>query len=136
MSTLETLARVARRNAEEVERQLAAVEGRRRMVRQRIEAHDLTVRREGALAQGSVDGAVMFGAFAQAALAQRKLMLAEEEAFAREAEALRDVLREAFIELKKVELLIEKQAEAVAAEEERLEQNAMDDVAANMMRNR
>jgi flagellar export protein FliJ len=134
LSTLETLARVARRQAEEIERELAALEGRRRMVRSRIAAHDQALAREGELARADTDGAVAFGAYAQAALAQRRMMAAEEAALAGEAETLRDSLRDAFIELKKIELLIAQRAERAAAEEEKQEQAALDDVAATMMR--
>jgi len=134
MSTLATLARVARRDAEDIERRLAASEARLRLVRARLAAHDRAVANESALARQSLEGSFTFGAYAQHALEQRRLIVAEEQALALETEALRDTLRDAFIELKKIEILIEQGAARDAAEENRLDQIAMDDIAANMMR--
>ena len=114
MSALETLARVARREAEAIERQLAAVEARRANILARIETHDRIVRDEQERAQGSVDAALAYGAFAQAAITQRRVMINEDHVLAAEAGALRDALRDAFIELKKVETLIENEAERAA----------------------
>jgi flagellar export protein FliJ len=134
MSAFETLARVARREAEGIERALAIVEQRRRNVADRIAAHDRNVLEEQKRGAQSPDAALAYGAFAQAALMQRRVMVNEETILAAEAGALRDALRDAFIELKKIETLIEAQAKRAAQEAERLEQAQMDDVAANMMR--
>jgi len=134
VSALATLARVARRKAEEIERALAALEERRAIVERRVDAHDRTVAGEQATAAGSVDAAIAFGAYAQLALAQRRGMASERDVIANEANALRDALREAFIELKKIETLIAQDVERVQVEEGRREQAQMDDLAANMSR--
>lgn len=134
MSAFETLARVARREAEGIERALAVVEQRRRNVEERIAGHDRNVLAEQQRGAQSPDAALAYGVFAQSALMQRCAMVNEETILAAEAAALRDALRDAFIELKKIETLIEAQAKRVAREAERLEQAQMDDIAANMMR--
>lgn len=134
MSAFETLARIARRQAEDIERKLAVVESRRHNVQLRIEGHDKNVLAEQRRGQISPDAAMAYGAFAQSALTQRRVMVNEETILAAEAGALRDALRDAFIELKKIETLIERQAERAAQEAERIEQAQMDDIAANMTR--
>ena len=136
MSTLDTLSRIARREAENIERQLAAVEGRLWMVRERIRAHDSAMFGEQELARTTTEGALAFGAFAQLALSQRRMIVAEEEALAGEVNMLRDTLRDAFIELKKIEILIDQQAQRAAQEETRQEQIAMDEIATNLTRKR
>jgi flagellar export protein FliJ len=134
VSALETLARIARRQGEDIERQLAALEARRREAHARIEAHDRAMENERALARSSVASAMAFGAYAPHALAQRQTLAAAERTLALETEALRDTLRAAFIELKKVETLIDQEAERAAVEQGRRDQAEMDDIAASTTR--
>jgi flagellar export protein FliJ len=136
MSALETLARVARRKAEEIERELSAIESRRLLLARRLDAHDASVADEQATAAGSLDAAIAFGAYAHLALGRRRILVAEHEALAAESDALRDSLRDAFVELKKIETLIDQEADRNAIEDNRREQAQMDDLAANMARNR
>ncbi len=127
MSALSTLARMARLRAEALQRELALLDETRRTLDARIVAHDKTVLAEQREALG--DSMAMFGAYAQAALMQRAQMLIERETAAHAAEMLRGTLSDAFIELKKLETLIENQEARERAAEEARERAELDDLA-------
>jgi flagellar protein FliJ len=127
MSALSTLARMARLRAEALQRELALLDETWRALDARIVAHDKNVLAEQREALG--DSMAMFGAYAQAALMQRAQMLIERENAARAAEMLRNTLSDAFIELKKLETLIENEVARERAEEEARERAELDDLA-------
>ncbi len=127
MSALNTLARMARLRAEALQRELAALDEQRRTYNAKIVAHDQNVLAEQRQAHG--DSFAMFGAYAQAALMQRAQMMIERETTSHAAEMLRSTLSDAFIELKKLETLIDNQAAREKAEEEARERAELDDLA-------
>lgn len=127
MKALSTLARMARLKAEALQRELAELDGQARALDARIAAHDQTVLAEQKEAQG--DLLAMFGAYAQAALMQRTQMLIERETAAHAADMLRNTLADAFVELKKLETLIENEAARERAEEQARERAELDDLA-------
>jgi flagellar protein FliJ len=134
MSALETLVRMARRRAEDLQRELSALENRRRAIEARLVEHDRIVASEQALAARDVMSA--FGDFAQAAVARKAAIVKERGEAAHAAELMRDTLADAFIELKKLETLAENQALRAAIAEEKRDQAALDDLAAAKARKR
>lgn len=134
MSAIDTLVRLARRRAEELQRELAALENQRRAIEARLVEHDRIVASEQALAAQDVLSG--FGNFVQAANARKQGILKEKASAARDAEELRDTLADAFIELKKLEMLAENEAIRAAAEADKREQDVLDDLAAGMARRR
>jgi flagellar export protein FliJ len=134
MTAIETLVRLARRRAEDLQRELSNLENQRRAIEVRLVEHDRIVASEQALAAQDVLSG--FGNFAQAANMRKQGILRERALAAREAEVMRETLADAFIELKKLETLAENQAiRAIAAENAR-EQATLDDVAAMTSRRR
>ncbi len=127
MSALTTLARMARLRAEALQRELALLDETRRTMDARIVNHDWTVLAEQR--EAAADPMVTFGAYAQAALMQRAQLLIERETAAHAAEMLRGTLADAFIELKKLETLIENEVAREKAEEEARERAELDDLA-------
>lgn len=134
MSAIDTLVRLARRRAEELQRELAALENQRRAIEARLVEHDRIVASEQALAAQDVLSG--FGNFVQAANARKQGLLKERTFAARDAEELRDTLADAFIELKKLETLAENEAIRAAAEADKREQAVLDDLAASTARRR
>lgn len=127
MSAIETLVRMARRRAEELQRELAKLENQRRAIEVRLVEHDRIVASEQAIAAGQAMSG--FGNFAQAALMRKGAILQQRAQAAREAESLRDTLADAFIELKKLETLAENEAIRAAVAADRREQAELDEVA-------
>jgi flagellar export protein FliJ len=127
MSAIETLVRMARRRAEELQRELAKLENHRRSIEARLVEHDRIVASEQALAAGEAMSG--FGNFAQAAVMRKAAILQQRVQAAREAEALRDTLADAFIELKKLETLAENEAIRAAVAADKREQAELDEVA-------
>lgn len=127
MNALATLIRVARLRAEMLQRELAVLEERRRALEERVRTHDDQVRAEQKAARD--DALALYGGFAQAALRRRAALVAEGEAAGRAADALRATLKEAFVELKKLETLAENEAARALAEDNKREQAALDDIA-------
>lgn len=127
MSAIETLVRMARRRAEELQRELGVLENQRRAIEARLVEHDRIVASEQALAAGEAMSG--FGNFAQAALTRKAAILQQRASAARDAEALRDTLADAFIELKKLETLAENEAIRAAVEASKREQAELDEVA-------
>jgi flagellar export protein FliJ len=134
MSALDTLARLARRRAEDLQRELAVLDGQRRGIEARLIEHDKIVLAEQDLASGIAIAA--YGNFAQAAMQRKNALLKEQTRVEGAAEALRATLSEAFIELKKLETLAENQAMREAAEADKREQAELDDVAGAAMARR
>jgi flagellar export protein FliJ len=134
MSAIDTLVRMARRRAEELQRELATLETHRRAIEARLVEHDKIVASEQALAAQDVMSG--FGNFVQAANARKQGILKEKAIAARDAEALRNTLADAFIELKKLETLAENEAIRAAAEADKQEQAVLDDLAAATARRR
>jgi flagellar export protein FliJ len=134
MSAIQTLVRLARRRAEELQRELGALENQRRAIEARLVEHDRIVASEQALAAQDVLSG--FGNFAQAAHARKQAILKEKAIAARDAEALRDTLADAFIELKKLETLAENEAIRAVVEADKRDQAVLDDLAAGMARRR
>jgi flagellar export protein FliJ len=127
MSALTTLARMARLRAEALQRELALLDEQRRALDTQIVNHDWTVLAEQR--EAGADAMAMFGAYAQAALMQRARLLIERETAAHAAEMLRATLSDAFIELKKLETLIENEVAREKLEEETRERAELDDLA-------
>lgn len=127
MSAIETLVRMARRRAEDLQRELGKLEDHRRSIEARLVEHDRIVASEQALAAGEAMSG--FGNFAQAALMRKAGILQQRAQAAREAETLRDTLADAFIELKKLETLAENEAIRAAVAADKREQAELDEVA-------
>jgi flagellar export protein FliJ len=132
MSAIETLVRMARRRAEELQRELGVLENQRRAIEASIVEHDRIVASEQALAAGHAMSG--FGNFAQAAVMRKAAILQRRAIAARDAEALRDTLADAFIELKKLETLAENEAIRAAVEADKREQAELDEVALSARR--
>lgn len=127
MSALSTLARMARLRAEALQRELAVLDEQHRALDARLAAHDRSVLAEQREAAG--DPMAMFGPYAQAAFMQRAQILVERETAAHAADVLRDTLADAFVELKKLETLIDNETARARAAEDARERAELDDLA-------
>ena len=130
MSAVDTLARVARRHAEEVQRRLAEADAYADACAERVRAHDRDMEAEQQVARDNPFAS--FGAYVTASLIRRAALVSEHARALAAAAALRETLTDAFVELKKLETLAENERVAARAEEDRREQAELDDVAGRM----
>lgn len=127
---LNTLARLQRGLIDEAKTELAGIMTQRAALADRGAALDAEVAQEQAIAARDAHAWSAYGAYAPR-VAEEKRQLAERDAtLAREEEALRERLSDAFIELKKIEHLMEAQAERERLAENARELASLDEAAA------
>jgi len=131
VKALPTLIRVAQRDLDTLRRALVEEEGRRFAAQTRLSAHDQALAREQELARADYESSRAYGGFAAAALQRRRAMEAEIAMFDAEIARWRGLVTEAHVELKKLERLMELQAEREAVAARRADAAAMDEIATN-----
>jgi len=126
---LSTLIRLA--DAEVTERQRALAEIGRRVDALLMEAaaHEAAIEAEAAAVREAADPRMPFGAYVQAALLTRADLERRRIVLDAEAEQIRAGLNEAFVELKRLQLLAEKLQLRERAEEEARDRASIDEVA-------
>jgi flagellar export protein FliJ len=127
---LNTLARLQRAQIDEAKVELAEVVAAREAITARQASLDVEVAQEQAMASRDSDARAAYGGYAPR-VAQEKRAMAETDArLAGEEAALRERLSAAYIELKKIEHLMEAQAERERLAENARELASMDEAAA------
>jgi len=124
---LETLARLQRAQIDEVRITLGEIVEARAAVAARDGARVTEMTQEAALAALTPEDSPAFGTYAGRILAERQGLAREDAELALREEALRERMREAFQELKKVEHLIATQSERERMAENARELSAMDE---------
>ena len=127
---LATLIRLHKLELDEKRRVLAAIEARVSEAQAVRRALDAEMAAEKERAQATFEGGLTLGAYTKAALKRREQLDARIAQLLREAEAAREVVREAFAEVKRFELAKEARDAAEAAEAARRETLAFDETAA------
>lgn len=127
---LNTLARLQRAQIDEAKIELAEVMTAREAIAARQASLEIEMQQEQALASRDADARAAYGGYAPR-VAQEKRAMAETDArLAEEEGALRERLSAAYIELKKIEHLMESQAERERLAENARELASMDEAAA------
>lgn len=132
MSTLTTLIRLARQQVDETQRALGQVEERRAGLARREADLERSIADEQAAANAHVDAMFAYGEFAHAAILARRAFLREAADLHQSAAALRNDLAEAYIELKKLETLEEREIARDRARAAAAEAQEMDEIAIRM----
>ncbi|MDX2235385.1 MAG: flagellar FliJ family protein [Hyphomonadaceae bacterium] len=127
---LETLARLQRAQIDEARNALAGIVAARTMLSDRDKALMAEVAAEQIDAARDQAGVAAYGAYAPRVAQERQMLAREDARLARDEEVLRERVREAFVELKKIELLIATQAERERAAQNARELAALDEAAA------
>lgn len=127
---LETLARLQRAQIDEAKAGLSGLVAARAMLADRDRALLAEMAAEQIDAARDLAGVAAYGAYAPRVARERQMLAREDARLAREEEDVRERVREAYIELKKIELLIATQAERERAAEYARELAALDEAAA------
>ena len=129
MKSLRTLLKVARRELELLRRALADQVARQAAVEDRILGHEQTLRAEQALAVRDYESARVYGGYAILAMSIRRTLEAEAAAIGQEVERLRGSIKEAHVETRKFERLIELEETRARAALEKREDAELDEMA-------
>ena len=131
MSAFDTLIRVARHQSEEQQKIVAEItDARMAMEADRNRITALIEEEKGKLpADASIVERAAFATYAREMKVKTEELAVAIEGKAAEEDAAREVLREAFAEMKKLELLVEREATRVRAEEAKRETNLLDEIA-------
>ena len=127
---LETLARLQRAQIDEAKTALAEIVNARAMLAARDESLAAEIVHEQAQAARDLAGVAAYGAYAPRVARERSMLSREDTRLALEEEAVRARVADAYIELKKIELLITTQTERERAAENARELAALDEAAA------
>ncbi len=129
MKALPTLVRLAKRELDELRRALGDIEGVRMQAVNRLATQAQELAAEQRAAMANYEASRAYHGFAAAALAQRRATEAQIADLDTEAGRVRALVAEAHVELKKLERLMELQAERAAIAERKAEDAALDEVA-------
>ena len=128
MSNYEAIIRFRKWELDGLRRELSGLEAERQEVVDAIREQDEFVESEKS-AQTDVMVGMNYGAFAQAALDRRNKFLVVLEERDKEVEEKREVVREGFQELKKIEVARDRAQAAAKVKENRIEQTELDEIA-------
>ena len=128
MSDFEAIIRFRKWELDGLRRELSDLEAVRQEVVDAIREQDEFVENEKS-AETDVMVSMNYGVFAQAALERRAKFLIILEDRDKDVEDKREVVREAFQELKKIEVARDRNLAAAKAKENRLEQADLDEIA-------
>jgi len=129
MKGLSTLMRLAQAEIDARQRALGEIDARLIALDDEARAHERGMENEAQSVGGDPGQMATFGAYIQFALAARTDFARRRQALEQEAEAVRAGLNEAFLELKRLELLAEKFAQRELAQEEARDRAALDEMA-------
>jgi len=127
---LETLSRLQRAQIDEAKAALAEIVAARALLAARDLALAEEIVREQADAARDLEGVAAYGAYAPRVAQERQMLAREDARLALEEEAVRARVTEAYIELKKIDLLMATQAERERAAQNARELSALDEAAA------
>lgn len=127
---LNTLARLQRAQIDEAKIELAEVVTARETIAARQVCLEHEIAQEQAMASRDADARAAYGSYAPRVAQEKRVMIETDTRLAGEEQELRDRLSAAYIELKKIELLMEAQAERERLAENARELASMDEAAA------
>jgi flagellar export protein FliJ len=125
-----TLARLQRAQIDEAKTELAEIVSARSAIAARQVALQAEVTHEQAMAARDAEAWTAYGGYAPRVAQERRVMGESDARLAVEEEALRERLSAAYIELKKIEHLMESQAERERQAENARELASLDEAAA------
>ena len=128
MDALGTLARLARREVDEERRALAALDGRRKALLERIEELGRNSAREAEAATGLPGGAMLLSSYLAARREHESSLRAEIETLDRQRLVQLERLAEKRLEARRLERLGERRRAAAKRLAERRETRALDDL--------
>lgn len=128
MSDYDAIIRFRKWELDELRRELADLEAKRQEVVDSIREQDEFVESEKT-AETDVMVGMSYGVFAQAALERRAKFLLILEGRDKEVDGKREIVRDAFQELKKIEVARDRALERAKLKENRLEQAEFDEIA-------
>ena len=127
---LNTLARLQRAQIDEAKIELAEVMTAREAIAARHASLEIEMQQEQPLASRDADARAAYGGYAPRVAREKRAMAESDARLAEEEGALRERLSAAYIELKKIEHLMESQAERERLAENARELASMDEAAA------
>lgn len=129
MKGLPTLMRLAQAEIDARQRALGEIDARLIALEEEARAHERGMAAEAESVGGDPGQMATFGAYIQFALAARTDFVRRRQAIEQEAESVRAGLNEAFLELKRLELVVAKVAQQEFAAAEARERAAFDEAA-------
>ncbi len=129
MKALPTLMRIAKRDLDTLRQALGEIERRRGEIGLRIAALEQSIANEQKAALATYESSRAYGGFAAAAFQQRRALEAQARTADEEATAMRAVVADAHVELKKLERLLELEGERARSAEKRADNAEMDELA-------
>jgi len=130
MKTLRTLIRLKKEDVEKLQKELAAVLERQRVLQAEHDGLGQELERETLVAAEFPQAAAGFGSFAKRVIGRQKMLLENIKLLQAAIDKKRDELLTEFGEQKKFEIALEQQQLAAAGEAKRREGIRMDEVAA------
>lgn len=127
---LNTLARLQRAQIDEAKAELAEVVTARATLAARQAALKTEIAQEQAMAMRDAEARAAYGGYAPRVAQEKRVMAETDERLAREEAALRERLSAAYIELKKIEHLMQAQEDRERLAENARELASMDEAAA------
>ena len=129
MSVIEKLIRFHKFDLDEKRRVLRDLEEQEASVQQVIDSLDQEIQSEQSFSRGQVDFAPYYGGYASRSKSRREALESELAKAHEQVEAAREVVTQAFEELKKYEITKDQQDHRVYLEQERQNQIKLDEVA-------
>jgi flagellar export protein FliJ len=121
--------RLARFKVEELQKQMATLDGARADLQRQVDQLAASVPEEQVAANASKEGFVAYGSYAQAVIVRKQNIRNSIDELDVQASRLRAEMEKAFAELKKFEIMEERRLAQLRAEREKREQAAIDDIA-------
>ena len=134
MSALPTLIRVAKWNMEEKRRTLVALETMIGTFNARLKALEKEVVREQGAARHNDEALVFYGNYAKAVIGRRYTILRSIGELRGQLDAAHQDVTEAFQEVRRYEIVLERQQEREATEQLRRDQNTLDETSMELYR--
>ncbi|MEQ8248005.1 MAG: flagellar export protein FliJ [Alphaproteobacteria bacterium] len=134
MSALPTLIRVAKWNMEEKRRTLVALETMMSNFNARLRALEKELEREQSAARHNDEALVFYGNYARGVIDRRDTILRSIGELQGQLDAAHQDVTEAFQEVRRYEIVLERQQEREAAEQLRRDQNTLDETSMELYR--
>ncbi len=129
MRNFASLVKLARFKVEELQKQMAALDEARAHLESRTADLERSVPEEQVAADESREGFMAYGSYAQAVIERKNNLRASMVELDAQTAAFRVQLEDAFLELKKFELMEERRLQRIAEARAKAEQNELDEIA-------
>ncbi len=134
MSALPTLIRLARHNMEEKRRKLVGLETLMANLKAKLVQLEKEVEREQAFAALDSEKMFLYGNYARAVIARRENIQRSMNELQGQIDGAHEEVSEAYQEVRRYEVVLERQQERQAIEEARRQQAELDDMSIEMFR--